>query len=205
MNKRIILSLLIFTFGMLLVGCNPNNEDIKWEIDNINKIDIPDNALEVFNRANTNNTYEVIALLGKQVVAGTNYMYLCKDGNDYKVVIVYNNLDNQSTITTATDFDVTRYINQSTKNTNTNLAGGWYVEAINTNNVLDTKVKELFDNATQSINDITYTPIGVLAHQNNSYAILCYGEHNNNTGIYVLTINDKELTSAYVNLGDYNL
>ena len=54
--------------------------------------------------------YEVLGVLGKQVVAGTNYAYLCKGSvvipeakPEYVIVNVYEDLDGQSSITGTKD------------------------------------------------------------------------------------------------------
>ena len=217
MNKRLFISIIIFIFGMLLVGCNGNNKKVNsWDIDLVDKqAIISSEAMDVFNSVN-DNKYQVVALLGKQVVAGTNYMFLCKDDNSYKVMVVYNNLENKASITSISDFDVTKYTNENISNNYGNLSGGWYVDVPSKGVMLDEKIQTAFDEATSKITGATYLPIGVLAHQmvsGTNYAVLCYGKlatQEENNGIYLLTLyedlhNTREIVSiAYVDLATFN-
>lgn len=70
-------------------------------------------AMKAFEKATKNMVgyrYEVLGVLGKQVVAGTNYAYLCKGSvvipeakPEYVIVNVYEDLDGQSSITGTKD------------------------------------------------------------------------------------------------------
>lgn len=215
MNKRVLLSIIIFIVGIILVGCNNDNKSLDgWEIDIVNKqAIIPKDAMDVYNSVNS--SYKAVALLGKQVVAGTNYMFLCIDDNSYKVVVIYKNLENISTITSVSDFDVTKYVNENITNNNRILSGGWYNEIPSKTIMLDEKVQIIFDEAANKITDMEYMPIGVLAHQNSSgtnYAVLCYGNKNNDdfSSIYLLTLYEdlhgtrEIVSSAYIDLATFN-
>jgi hypothetical protein len=86
----------------MIVGGWTSNNDIK-------PLNIPKDAMDAFDRAAKEYdgmTFEPIALLGSQVVAGKNYMFLCKGTTvtqnpktSLKTVIVYNDLGNNSEIT----------------------------------------------------------------------------------------------------------
>ena len=216
MKKRVFLSIVIFIIGIILVGCNKTKDDINWELDKINNVVITDDAINVFNSVNSE--YKPIALLGKQVVAGTNYMYLCLDNNSndiknaYKVMVIYKNLEGKTSITSITDFNIFNYVNENISNNYGNIDGGWSVLST-TANILDENVQDIFDEAINKVSNIKYIPIGVLAHQDKSgtnYALLCYGNINNKEGIYLITLYEdlhgtrEIVSSAYVDLATFN-
>jgi hypothetical protein len=161
-----------------------------------------------------------VALLGQQVVAGTNYMFLCqaeKDGvKDFKAVIVYVNLEGKPLITNVVDFDVTKYMNKDISLNAETLSGGWQTSIPGKPFVIDEKVQAYYDEAIQKVIGVSYFPIKVLAHQEkdgDTYVILSYGrmaDQNATEGVYVLTLfvdeNDKpEIKSiAAVDLKEFN-
>lgn len=202
---------------MLVVGCGNKVKD--WFIDMTgNKQDLEDNVKEIFDNAKSDYSGELdyVALLAKQVVAGTNYMFLCKSEDNYKVVIVYNNLENVSQITHVSDFDPTKYVNEEYELDNEKLVGGWYVEIPDKPMSLSKDIQEYFDKATETMTGATYYPIAVVTHQDKSgtnYGILCYGEGSykgSEAGIFMVTLyvdeTDKpEIVSiAAVDLKEFN-
>ena len=230
--KKIFLGLFALTLSLFMVGCaNEENNGTKlsggWELDITNtNASIPDDAQEAFNNALINYTgmsFEPVALLGKQVVAGTNYMFLCKATpvvpnaeTTYKVVVVYNNLENKATISKVSDFNFTKYVNEDIMPDNSQLSGGWYTEMPEEEIDLEEKVQTAFDNATNKLVGATYKPIAVVGHQvvsGTNYAVLCYGSlatANENSGIYLLTLyedlnNTQEIVAvSYIDLAEFN-
>ena len=218
MKRRIFLSVLVIFVCLLTVGCGKekkenNKESGSWE--NASKITavLSNEAKEVFNKLDTK--LKPIALLGKQVVAGTNYMYLCKDEDGYKVVVVYKELSGKVSITSTTKFNLTKYVSKDIDYVEQPATGGWNTEMIK-DNKLDTKTQKVFESATETLAGSTYYPVAVLGTQvvaGTNYAVLAYGEMSvadENTGVYVLTLyedleGNSELTSiAYIDLAEFN-
>ena len=165
---------------------------------------------KTFKDANNSNL-DYVALLAKQVVAGTNYMFLCNDDTSYKIVVVYNNLDGVSQITSINDFDPTKYVNKNYELDNEELSGGWYVEIPKEKNTIPVEIQNYFDKATETLTGAAYYPIAVVATQNKSYAVLCYGEGSytgSNTGIFMITLdaknNPKIVSISAIDLSEYN-
>ena len=83
--------------------------------------EIPEDAQNAFNKAVegfTGNDLTPMALLGTQVVAGTNYAFLCHSTlvtaepvESIQVVIVYEDLEGNAEITGISNVDVSRYVN----------------------------------------------------------------------------------------------
>ncbi len=229
--KKIIISFLIICSVICLTGCDALNNVGKdrtklggWTLDlNANMLNIPNDALVVYNKAVQNYTemkLEPIAYLGKQIVSGTNYMYFCKVTagktklyTNYRVVVIYNDLEGNASITSVKTFDIVSYADKSIPPINEETTGGW---AINTNMngaVLDDGIKYSFNNAVSSVSGATYTPIAKLAYKNNGgndYVILTLTKKGSNNYFNVLTIyeqldgNSDISSEAYVNLGDFN-
>ena len=219
MKRKILLSLFIIVC-LLTVGCgkkeNKNVLKLKdgWEIDlSAKEVEMPSEAKDAFNRANDKN-YEVIALLGTQVVAGTNYMFLVKDDTSYKIIVVYNNLEDKATIIHTNNFDFTKYVNERIDYNSSDNVGGWEVYEQPINYLPNEKVQQIFDDATATI-EIVCRPIALLGHQENSgtnYAILTYCGYENvvDKQIKLLTVYEdlhgtrQIVSSAYVDLSEYN-
>lgn len=239
MNKKSLLCVLViaicallFVVILMLVKRPENKENVNkktggWTFNtNIKTVSISKDALDAFNKATEEYdgmTFEPVALLGTQVVAGTNYMFLCKgttvtatSKTDLKVVIVYKDLNNKSEITSVKDFDYTKYTNKNIENNSQKLSGGWQVTSPNDTNKLDEKIQNIFDNATSTLAGISYKPIAVLGTQvvaGKNYAILCYGHASypdTQESIYLVTIYDdinggQEITyQAYIDISEFN-
>ena len=210
--KRVLALLFILTIGFMLVGCEKKNND--WVIDLTDSKQEVDSGIKyVFESYNGN--LEYVALLSKQVVAGTNYMFLCKDDKGYKIAIVYKDLENKAQITSVNDFDPIEYLDKNIELDNEQLSGGWYVEIPENKMKLSDEVQGYFDKAIKTLTGATYYPIAVLAHKENNgtnYAVLCYGEGSyvgSTAGIYMITLhveNDKvEISSiAGIDVKKYN-
>lgn len=93
-----------------------------WQIpEQITAAEIPEDAKAAFDKAVeefTGNELTPMALLGTQVVAGTNYAFLCHSKlvtaepvESIQVVIVYEDLDGNATITSINTVDVSQYVN----------------------------------------------------------------------------------------------
>ena len=228
MKKIIMFSLVVC---LCLVGCgkksSPSNELVGgWSSNtDIKAVNIPEDASKAFTSATaeyTGMTFEPIALLGTQVVSGTNYMFLCKGTTvtanpttSLKIVVVYNDLDNKSSVTAVKDFDYTKYVSKDIPTNTEQLSGGWTVNKDINGTTLSGDVKDAFDKAT-SIVGAEYTPIAYLGDQvvsGTNYAVLSLAKTATAESIYsinVLTIykdlnGDVKLSSvAYVDLADFN-
>ena len=113
------------------------------------------NAMAAFDKATeglVGYTYTVTAVLGSQIVAGTNYSYLCRaemvvpDAKpEYVIVNVYEDLDGKE---------------------------GWEYNDINPFMEENKDVKNLFDKALDGLTGAEYKPIAYIGYKDNSYAVL---------------------------------
>ncbi len=237
MKRKIGILVLIGVLCVALVGCKkkeekkiiePVDEPVVggWETVLTNSSQLLEekeqNAFDAAVKDYTELELKAVALLGQQVVAGTNYMFLAKgyeQGNEenasYKIVVVYNDLNNNASLTRVSDFVVSKYASKDISNTSENLSGGWNVSIPGKPIMLEEDIQNIFDKAVENVQGITYYPIATVAKQvvaGTNYAVLCFGRPDDSKpeGIYLLTIykdlqGNQELTSqAYVSLADYN-
>lgn len=188
---------------------------------------LTEEEIKIFNDAKAGYTglnLDVVTLLGKQVVAGTNYMYLAKGyqaGEEakatYKAVIVYHDLEGKNTITKVSDFDYTEYVSKNIEATNEEVSGGWNVESTGRAYTLfEDGEDNYYTKATATLTGMSYKPVAVLGKQlvaGYNYAVLCFGSPtvpDAKENIYVMTIYEDlqgkaEITGiAYVDLANFN-
>jgi len=225
MKKILCLVIIICLF---VVGCKSKEDanDKKqltggWEIVLSNQVnDLDEETINIFNNAKakyTESNLDLVALFGKQVVAGTNYMYLAKSENAYKVVIVYHDLEGNDSITKVTDFDYTQYTNKNIDGLNERLSGGWNVESSGRAYTLfEDGENNIFDKATSTLTGMSFKPLVIVGKQivsGTNYAVICYGSAtvpDAIEGIYLLTLyedlsGNAEVSSiAYIDLAVFN-
>ena len=227
MKKKILLFSLILTACLVVTACGSKKEEKDtpkvggWETVLTNEqILLEEDEIAVFEKANKAYTeFELtpVALLAKQVVAGTNYMFLAEANESYKVVVIYKDLEGTATVTKVSDFDLTKYVNKDIENNATTLVGGWNVEAPGKLNVLsDDKVEAAWEKATETLTGMSFNPITVVGKQivsGTNYAIIAYGRASYDGmpgAIYLLTLyvdleGNQEISSiAYVDITEFN-
>ena len=224
MKKKLLLVGLVFAVLVVFAGCEKKEEEKEeklsggWEIvTQGNDVAMEEAEINIFNEAaKDKKDLKPVALLGKQVVAGTNYMFLAVDKIVYKVVIVYKDLEGNVSITKETKLDISKYTHKNIDYNAETLVGGWNVEAPGKVTMLSETVQEAFDNATSTLTGMTFNPIAVVGKQvvaGTNYAILCYARPSTEATqeyIYMLTLYDsldgkqEIISTAYVNLADFN-
>ena len=128
-----------------------------------------------------------VAYVGSQVVAGMNYMILCratdkeKKETSYQMVVIYADIDGNAELTSHKDFDFSKYTDKEGVKEQENLSGGWTAAAEATGTEIPKDVKKAYEKATatidwkwSSVKPLTYLGSQVVAGTN--YAILCKGE-----------------------------
>ena len=218
------LLIIVILMCLIMTGCTNKKENTLtggWQTVLSNRVnDLSEEDIYNFNNAikdYSKEKLEVVALLGKQVVAGTNYMFLAKTDNKYKIVIVYTDLEGISKVSKVSDFDYSKYVNKDLNSKNEMLSGGWYTESSNIEYKLeDEKIEKMYESATKEITGVEFKPLLVIGKQivsGTNYAILCYGKPivpNATTDIYLMTIyndlnnNSEILGISHINLADYN-
>ena len=236
MKKKLLILTIVLTLCVVITGCGKEEEKEKennevvggWETVLTDKqVGLDEEELKLFNSAKEKYVgvdLEPIAVLGTQVVAGTNYMFLAKGTpvvqnpeTSYKIVIIYKDLQGNSSITKVSDFDYTKYINKNIENDSKKLMGGWTVSSTGKLNMLDDEELEAsWEKATETLTGISYNPIAIVGKQivsGTNYAILCYAKASANElpeSIYLVTFykdlnGNQEITyQSYVDLAEFN-
>ena len=126
------------------------------------------NAMSAFEKATEDldgYRYDVVAVLGSQIVAGTNYLYLCRaemvvpDAKpEYVILKVYEDLEGNAEITGNLRL----------------LEGkeGWEYNDANPYMDENEEVKVAFDKALEGLTGVEYKPIAYIGYKDNSYAVL---------------------------------
>lgn len=217
--KKIITLIILLLITITVVGCTKKETETPivggWEKDvSENRILLEEEVEHIFTRAvsTEKEKYTPIALLGTQVVAGNNYMFLVtENGKEYKVMIIYHDLEGNDKVTSISSIDLNKYVNVEKQDTNDEMvSGGWSTTIPEKGNVIEIEV----DFASAVVNaPKTFTPIAVLGHQvvsGTNYAVLTYGKYNDKEGVYILTLykdlegNSKIISEHYLDLGDFN-
>lgn len=139
-----------------------------------------------------------VAALGTQVVAGQNTAYLCQGTTvtaepktDWYVVVVYQDLEDNSSITSANKIDIPNV--KTTDKVESGLAGGWQLVP-NTSNavVLPAEALGAWAKASDASKVETLTPVAVLGTQvvagTNYLALASSTDAKGTTTLYSVTL-----------------
>ena len=222
MKKKILLFLIVCAFAFVFTGCTKEEEKEEsvtggWELLLSNSELMDGDVKTMFETAANDYKDEkltAIAVLGEQVVAGRNYMFLARNEKEYKVVVLYKDLEGNAEITNVSALDYTKYVSKNKKYNATDLVGGWQVSVPGKPITIEENSQEVFDKAVENVKDIKYYPIATLGAQlvaGTNYAVLSYGtDSSDQSAIYVLTIykdlqgNSEVSYSYYLDLAGFN-
>ena len=186
----LITSFVVLTLCLILVGCGEkkeNSEEVssdkntsEWFLYGmtVNDNKISDPTVKFMKASQEYETeLEPISLLGSQVVAGTNYMFLARvtqhknsgellDSADLRVAILYVDLNGNATITKDTKLDITKYALKEVSVPQEQLAGGWtvnttFVSKVSYISSTDEQIKQ----ATATLVGAEYKPLVILANK----------------------------------------
>ena len=107
--------------------------------------------------------YEPLIVLATQVVAGTNYAYLCREkeeGGEWIVVTVYNNLSDQAQVLSA-HMLVHYHLLTADRAPAAGLSGGWTLKEMDNGALLPEKAQAAFSQAMRSA-DKALSPVALL-------------------------------------------
>ena len=225
MKKKILFGLVAFILCVSLVGCTKEEKkeekkEKDWIIDiATNEPILEDDIQKAYDTAIAaykESDLKPVAIIGKQIVAGTNYMFLTRNDKEYKVLILYKDLQGNATITNSTVLDIDKYIDKNTSLDGEQLSGGWQTEIPGKPFALEEKVQNYFDKAMETLMGASYYPIATVGHQDNSgtdYAIISYGRYtdqNATSGVFLIRLhvdknNNPEIKSiSAMDIKDFN-
>ena len=218
----ILMAVIAFSMSACASGSSDNgetagNETGAWAMnDQKNEAKLPDEVEKAFRKATENftgGTLEPVAYIGSQVVAGMNYMIICREvtatqepESSYKIAVIYADLEGNAELTSLSDFDFTKYTEgEGTKNSET-LSGGWYASPDAAGSEIPDDVRNVYEKATEAVcwewaevDLLAYLGSQVVAGTN--YAILCHGkltEDESTDHIFIITVYEDPDGSAGV-------
>ena len=189
---------------------------------------LPEEVATAFSKATetlTGTTLEPVAYVGSQVVAGTNYMVLCRATSateepetTYQMAVIYADLEGNAEVTSLKDFDLTKYVEGEGTKDFEQLAGGWSAADDAAGAGLPENAKNAYDKALETVcwEWGAVEPLACLGSQvvsGTNYAILCKGtltEDESAARIFVITIYEDldgkaELSNSHVlDLAEFN-
>lgn len=138
-----------------------------------------------------------VTLLATQVVAGTNFLYLCEGEAvtaspqpGWYLTVVYRDLEGKSQISSVEEINVTD-LKTTEKAPEANLAGGWTLVPASDTVTLPEDVLVAFEQAKTGYTGVTLSPLALLASQvvaGKNYMIFCHGT----------TVTAEPLDSLYI-------
>ena len=214
-KRRIRKTFAVLTAGLLvlvMVSCSGQNnsesaveekttEETKaaalsggWQCYAEGEASLPKEVAEAFEKATegfTGSELTPVAYVGQQVVAGMNYMILCRckttaadPAVSFQMITVYADLEGNSEILSMKDFAYEEMTGGETPGEYEEpkaevLSGGWNIPDDYTVGMLPEEVQAAFDKATESLTGAGFTPMAYLGSQivaGTNYALLCCGE-----------------------------
>lgn len=164
---------------------------------------------------NSGRTLTPAALLGTQVVAGTNYAFLCTENGKTSIAIIFEGLDGKKEISSVKELDITAYAGKDTEADNELLEGGFAVTEAVTANKIDEQAQKALDTALEGLVGMNYEAVALLGTKvvsGTNYAILCKGTPvtpDAVSALYIVTVyagldGKAEISStAALNLADF--
>ena len=215
MKRRIRKTFAVLAAGLLVLGmvsCNGQSnpepaveekttEETKtaalaggWECYAEGEASLPKEVAEAFEKATegfTGSDLTPVAYVGQQVVAGMNYMILCRSKTtatdpavSFLMITVYADLEGNAEILNMKDFAYQEMTEGETLGEYEApkaeaLSGGWSIPDDHTVGTLPEEIQAAFDKATESLTGAGFTPMAYLGSQivaGTNYALLCCGE-----------------------------
>ncbi len=187
MENRILSVLLTALLFASLTACGGNTEPANkpandvpvsggWTLGEQEAVTLPEDVRTAFDKVAAGENLVPVALVAQQVVAGTNDMLLCRVGDEYRIIVVYRDLQGGATLAKSSVFPLADYIQDGGEAPAEVLAGGWYAPEETTALPLPEDAQTAFDKALEGFTGSTVTPMALLGTQvvaGVNYAILC--------------------------------
>ena len=147
-----------------------------WAITGQTAAALPESVQAAFDKAAAGENLVPVALLAQQVVAGTNDMLLCQKGGEYRVIVIYRDLQGGAALTHDAAFPLADYTQGGGEAPAELLPGGWYAPEEITALPLPEDAQAAFDKAISDFDGSTVEPMALLGTQvvaGTNYAVLC--------------------------------
>lgn len=145
----------------------------------INKQDavaLPEDVATAFTEAAGTTGLVPVAYVAEQIVSGTNYMILCRDEKEFRMIVIYRDTEDDAEFAKDTPFVLSDYVFESGGAQDEVLSGGWHTPAQLTKLPLPEDAEAAFEKALDGFVGSTVEPMALLGTQvvsGTNYAILC--------------------------------
>lgn len=149
-----------------------------WTLTEQDAVKLPEEVQQAFSKVTQGEKDGLtpVALVAHQVVAGTNDMILCKSGSEYRMIVIYRNLQGNAELTGNQPFLLTDYTRNGGEAVAEQLAGGWYAAEDTAVLPLPEDAKTALEKAKEGFVGSNIEPMALLGTQlvaGTNYAILC--------------------------------
>ena len=149
-----------------------------WALPDQEAVALPEDVQAAFSQVSEGENQDLIpaALVAQQVVAGTNDMVLCKKGGEYRMIVIYRDLQGGAELTNSTVFPLADYTNVDGEADVEQLSGGWSAPDETTVLPLPEDAEAAFSKALDGFTGSTVEPMALLGTQvvaGMNYAVLC--------------------------------
>ena len=137
---------------------------------------LPEDVATAFTEAAGTTGLVPVAYVAEQIVSGTNYMILCRDEKEFRMIVISRDLQGGATLENDAPFVLSDYVFESSEAQDEVLAGGWHTPAQLTKLPLPEDAEAAFEKALDGFVGSTVEPMALLGTQvvsGTNYAILC--------------------------------
>ena len=206
--KRILVCFLVLILVSVSIFAAAEPQAGGWSVStSAGSLKLDKEARQVLKKASetfTGSTFKPLALLGKQVVAGTNYCILChsttstlKPVKSLCLVYVYQDLNNNAKITKVKTLKL-KY----------KPSGGWKISNSAKKLAVESQAKKALKTAAKELDGAEYKPLLVLGRSNSkkAYCLLCRCKMSDQAGtvslslVYLSKVNGKYKISGISDL-----
>lgn len=140
-------------------------------------------------------SYTPVAVLAKQVVAGTNYAYFCKaktatanPKTSWKVVVVYKNLKGKAKVIAVNNFNCNSISTLKKPASTAGMAGAWTCKSYTgASKGIPKAAQSAIDKAKKKYKKVSLTPLALLSSQvvaGKNYRFLCSGKASDSSATF---------------------
>lgn len=154
--------------------------------------ELPEAAAAAFEAAETE--YTPLALIGQQLVAGTNYFILVNDNGELKVVKIYSSLEGKVELIDTFDFDLSKYYSQELNVAKVGHEDGAAIAPSDVGAGLTAMPQALATATSAAFADfdtLSLTPLAQVATQvvaGTNYALVCQGKTSEDDQGYIYMV-----------------
>ena len=147
-----------------------------WTITEQEAVALPEEVATGFSEAAYGTDLKPVALVAQQIVKGTNDMLLCLSEGEYRMIIIYRDLEENAELTKDSPFNLSDYTKGGGTAPAESVDGGWFVPKESTSLLIPNDAMDAFNKALEGFAGSEVVPMALLGTQvvaGLRYAFLC--------------------------------